>query len=290
VLDRFYYPFLERFPTLPALAATSREEVLKAWEGLGYYRRAGYVHEAAKACVAQGLSTLPATIEALQTLPGIGRNTAHAVACFGYGIAAPVMEANLKRVLARIFALETPTDAEWWDAAHALLDNAHSFDYNQAMMDIGATLCTPKSPTCALCPAASICAGKAEPERYPQKKAKKQVPERYVQLIVACTDEATPRYYLETRDTALLGGLWGFVQLPMAAASVMIDGHTHSISSDANAVVVKHVYSHFKLFGTVREVVVAAASATGNGWHTIEQIHQRPLSGVDRKVVAILAP
>jgi A/G-specific adenine glycosylase len=169
VLERFYFQFLKRFPTLASLAKADRDDVLKAWQGLGYYQRARNLHEAAKRCK----GVLPGEVEALMELPGIGKNTAHAVAAFAFGKKTAVMEANVKRAICRIFALTRPSEAELWEKAVLLLDKCHSFDYNQAMMDIGATICTKRAPKCAQCPASKICKGKDSPEAYPTAIAKK---------------------------------------------------------------------------------------------------------------------
>src|SRR5471030_2980369 len=128
VLERYYFPFLQRFPTLAALTAAPQDDVLNAWQGLGYYNRALNLHKAAKRCGEQ----LPGTAEALMSLPGIGRNTAHAIAAFGYRQPVTVMEANVRRVLSRIFALSCPDEKTLWDKAGALLDKGNPFDYNQA--------------------------------------------------------------------------------------------------------------------------------------------------------------
>ena len=116
ILERFYHPFLKKFPTVAALANAPEQEVLKAWEGMGYYRRAKYLHAAMK--LAQ--THMPNTVEALIALPGIGRNTAHAVAAFAYKQPVPVMEANVKRVIHRIFALKKAKDEELWAKAFEL--------------------------------------------------------------------------------------------------------------------------------------------------------------------------
>ena len=144
VLERFYFPFLKRFPTLQSLADAPQADVMKHWEGLGYYRRAANLHKAAK----QAAPSMPDSVEGLLSLSGIGQNTAHAVAAFAYKLPVPVLEANVKRVVARIFALETPTPNQWWDAAWALLNTDNPFDYNQAMMDLGSAICTPKARAC----------------------------------------------------------------------------------------------------------------------------------------------
>jgi len=174
VLERYYIPFLKKFPTLKALSNAPLDDILKVWEGLGYYNRAKNLHSTAQ-LLTQGQTrgyapTLPSNIEELVKLPGIGKNTAHAVATFAYNKPVPIMEANVKRILCRLHTLKTPTNKELWNIAYDLVDKENPFDYNQAMMDIGATLCTPKNPSCQVCPLCDICQGQDEPTLYPTKK------------------------------------------------------------------------------------------------------------------------
>ena len=146
VLERYYFPFLEQFPTLTHLAEAQEQAVLKAWEGLGYYSRARNLHKAAR----QSAPALPAHYEGLLALPGIGQNTAHAILAFAFRKPVPVMEANVRRILYRFFAQKQATPQQLWELAFTLLDTAHPFEYNQAMMDIGAMVCTARSPP-AMC-------------------------------------------------------------------------------------------------------------------------------------------
>lgn len=271
VLARFYYPFLERFPTVQALAAAPREAVMKAWEGLGYYRRAGFLHEAAK----RAHNGLPQDVEGLRALPGIGRNTAHAIMAFAHHQPVAILEANVKRIVARIFAWEGPTEPQLWAGAETLLNRTAPFDYNQAMMDLGSLICTPKNPDCPACPANEICLGKASPELYPAPRVKKQVPVR--EVVIEVTKDAAGKFYLEARDAALLGGLYGFPQFPM----------THTIDGANPLGEVLQIYSHFRLIG---KVVMRTLNVAKHGapWHTREEINTLPLSGVDHKVLALV--
>ena len=281
VLARFYHPFLAKFPTIEALAAAPREAVMKAWEGLGYYRRAGYLHAAAQQMVADSVRhrrndavRMPDTVEGLRALPGIGQNTAHAILAFAYRRPVAIMEANLKRIVARIFALEMPTEPQRWEGAHQLLNMAEPFDYNQAMMDLGSLVCLPKNPDCPSCPANLICAGKIAPENYPAPRAKKQSPTRTVDMIVR--EDAAGQLYLEPRTTALLGGMYGFPQMPRQKIGGMkILGH------------VTHVYSHFRLEGRVLHEKLAGIMH-GTHWHTRDTLDTLALSAVDHKALALV--
>ncbi len=281
VRTRFYAPFLAQFPTVEALARAPRDAVMKAWEGLGYYRRAGHLHEAAKQVSGAGFQvpllnntdTRKLKPETLMALPGIGRNTAHAILAFGFHQPYAVMEANVKRVISRLFALATPSDAELWMHAEALLNRNAPFDYNQAMMDLGAMVCTVKTPNCAACPAAFFCAGKASPEMYPAKKIAKKIPTRRVVIVVQ--RDSKGRYLLEQRDNALLGGLYGFAQHDAAPKGAKKIG------------VITHVYSHFRLQGEV--VLLRAPVKQSNQWYSLHDIEKLPLSKLDHKVLALLA-
>lgn len=313
VRDRFYFPFLAKFPTIEALASAKRETVMKAWEGLGYYRRAGFLHEAAKQVVhgewwivnSSAKPSAPFTIHHslytnLLSLPGIGKNTAHAILAFAYHQPVAILEANVKRVVARIFALETPSDAELWAGAEMLLNRATPFDYNQAMMDMGSLICTPKHPHCSACPARSMCLGKDSPASFPTPKVKKQVPTRHV--IIHVREDAQGRFFLERRQEKLLGGLYGFMQTTaqqsVAVHCVALHGETlgeRGVSAkrvggkEPPSIIgtVTHIYSHFKLIGTVvHEAIRAKPNSTD--WYTPQQIQALPLSKLDQKVLALV--
>jgi len=287
VRDRFYGQFLKRFPTVEALAAAPREAVMKAWEGLGYYRRAGFLHEAAKQLIVAGGVPPPLRSPSLRgspsathqlyerwsSLPGIGKNTAHAILAFAYHQPVAILEANVKRVVARVFAYETPSDAQLWAGAEALLNRTAPFDYNQAMMDVGSLVCTPKHPDCGACPLNTLCAGQSEPEMYPAAKIKKRVPVR--EVVIRVTRDADGKFYLEQRDAALLGGLYGFPQMPEAVANGDTIGR------------VTHIYSHFRLEGKVQYITLPGKKRGAN-WFTRAQITQLPLSKLDHNVLALV--
>ena len=266
VLERFYFPFLERFPTLADVAVASEEAVLKAWEGLGYYTRARNLHATAKKT--QG--TLPQTSAELEQLPGIGRSTAAAIACFAYGEAVPILDANVRRILYRFFRRRTAKAPELWRMAERLFDPEHPYTYNQAMMDIGATICTPKSPHCARCPLQESCRGQVHPERYPIPRPKTVRPIRRRTLWVYTDGE---RYALHRNTTRLLGGLCGFVQTEDDLRGKMLGK-------------VIHHYSHFTLEAVV--VLTDEHPDTPIELYTLGQIDTLPLSGADRKALAML--
>lgn len=169
VLESYFFPFLARFPTLSALADSSQQEVLHLWQGLGYYSRARNLHACAKLCVKQHSSMLPDSLRALQALPGIGAYTAGAILCFGFGRVASFADSNIARVLQRLVG-KPLTQSQLLALAESLLPQADKvFDYHQALIDLGAMLCT-RSPQCVKCPIASHCASAFKPPLPPKPK------------------------------------------------------------------------------------------------------------------------
>lgn len=277
---RFYAPFLARFPTLQALAKATEQDVLKAWQGLGYYSRARNLHAAAKAA----MSGLPADVDALMRLPGIGRNTAHAVAAFAFRLPVAVMEANVKRVLCRIFAREEPTSAELWELAARLLDPHEPYDYNQAMMDIGATVCTPKRPRCGECPANIICEGQSEPERFPMRKARRAAPVRRKRIVLAMDD--TGALWATPRPSAFLRGMYHFIELDEPAQSFTLEGTEYKLRDAEPLGSITQVYSHFTLDAEVFLLRLPQRGA-GETWHPPERLPSLPWSQAELKMLAL---
>lgn len=273
VLERYYYPFLKKFPTLQALGNAPLDDVLKMWEGLGYYNRAKNLHKTAQ-LLSQELThgsapMLPSRIDDLIKLPGIGKNTAHAVAAFAYKQPVPIMEANVKRILCRLHKLQSPTDKQLWQIAYAMVDKQNPFDYNQAMMDIGATLCTPKNPQCAVCPLQSICQGKNAPTCYPTKK-KRNVPTREQNIMISVYND---KLSLRQRSGRFLHGLWGFeeVEVPLCASEYIGE--------------VTHAYTHFKLVCKV--YVYNELNAEHENYFSTEEIRKLAISKVDEKILKL---
>lgn len=285
VLERYYAPFLKTFPTLAALANADGQAVAKQWEGLGYYNRATNLHKAAK--LSNG--ALPNTVEALHALPGIGRNTAHAVACFAFGQAVPVMEANVRRVLCRVFALTQADEDTLWDKAQQLLDTKNPFDYNQAMMDIGALVCTKRNPRCTDCPLATICQGKSSPESYPTPKAAKPTPVRK-RIIVAMRDK-NGYYYLRQRDSKFLHGLFGFPEYETGTQSILHHNRHYPLQASQVIGQVTQTYSHFTLQAVVHLLPVAQTKEKETALHraTLDDMKTLPLSRADHKIMKLLA-
>ncbi|MEA1880641.1 MAG: A/G-specific adenine glycosylase [Campylobacterota bacterium] len=274
VLERYYFPFLKKFPTLQSLGNAPLDDVLKMWEGLGYYNRAKNLHKTAGILADKGQTlgstpTLPSDIDALVKLPGIGKNTAHAVATFAYKKPVPIMEANVKRILCRLHKLKTPTDKKLWEIAYKLVDTTNPFDYNQAMMDIGSSLCTPKRPHCTLCPLNDICRGKEKPTLYPTKK-KRIVPTREQHIMMHLYNNTLS---LTQRKGKFLHGLWGFeaVEVPLCASEYIGE--------------VTHAYTHFKLVCKV--YVYDELEKEQEHYFTTQDIRKLAISKVDDKILKL---
>jgi A/G-specific adenine glycosylase len=183
---RYYKDWLRRFPSFAALASAKQDNVLHAWQGLGYYARARHLHATAKLVSDRHGGRFPRSIEQAQRLPGIGKYTAHAAATFAYDQAVPIVEANIARVLSRLFDLRLPIDSSrgktcLWQNAAALIPKARPGIYNSALLDLGALVCLPCAPKCAICPVKKFCRAK-NPESLPIKRprpATKRLVERH---------------------------------------------------------------------------------------------------------------
>lgn len=271
VLERFYFQFLEKFPTLQSLAKASLDEVLKAWEGLGYYTRARNLHKTAQLTQTQ----LPKTVEALHALPGIGPSTANAIACFAYGARVPILDGNVKRILYRYYKTKVANDKELWELSHRLFkaNKNYSYEHNQALMDIGSMVCTRTQPKCENCPLHDNCEGKSSPLEYPTKKIKKakEIRERCL-VIYTCKEKVA----LSQNQSNLLKGLWSFVQY-----SDEVDENEYTYKGQ-----IKHEYSHISLRARVysREV----EKKHFENWFDEVEIQKIALSKVDHKALSLL--
>jgi A/G-specific adenine glycosylase len=263
----FYERFLLAFPTLEALGRASQEEVLKAWQGAGYYSR---VRNLQKLAAGLAGSVLPASYEALLKLPGLGPYTAAAVASIAFGEAVAAVDGNVRRVVCRLKAWPRPTVKEVQQQADQLLVKQKPGEWNQAMMELGAMVCTARNPSCTVCPVARWCKGKSEPGKFPTPKARKQKSVELVALVLV----GPGGVHLEPRTGRMLGGLWG---VPMeeepGGLKRLLD--RFGLKQAKPCGVVQHAFTHRKL-----TVQVYRAR-----WAATEQPQERPLSRLDRKVL-----
>jgi A/G-specific adenine glycosylase len=251
----YFDRFMARFPTVESLAAAPVDAVLEHWSGLGYYARARNLHKAAQQIVREHGGEFPDDIDAVQALPGIGRSTAGAVLSLSRGAHHPILDGNVKRVLARYFAIdgwpgEKAVHDALWAKSERLTPAARAGEFNQAMMDLGATLCTRGKPACAICPLAETCVARRQgnPQAYPGKKPKREQPlKSCAMLILQNIDGAV---HLQRRPPqGLWGGLWGFPELADAdAARDWCRENGWRISDDARELPsFRHVFTHFRL-------------------------------------------
>ena len=334
----YFARWLERFPTLRALADAPLDDVLKQWEGLGYYARARNFHKAVQTVVRDYNGELPHTVEELLKLPGIGRYTAGAVASLAFDQDAPVLDGNVKRVLSRLFAIGP--DKAWtqridsatlrdnlaeekneiealWQLSTWLLPKGQAGAFNEALMDLGATICTPRAPDCPHCPVQKHCAAYAQgkPEGYPLKKAARATPHKHFGTAVLVDGQG--QMLMGQRPTnGLLGGLWEFISgelseaaqrdagLPLFGTSLagelaqIVQARTGlSVEvSDADFIgTVQHGFTHFTMTKHVALVRVNETSAplrsddyTQLRWVTAEEAAALALTRSDQKILAMV--
>jgi A/G-specific adenine glycosylase len=303
----YYERFLARFPDVQALAAAPLEDVLKAWEGLGYYARARNLHAAARKIVAQHSGQLPDTFEGLLALPGVGRYTAGAVASIACGRDVPAVDGNVRRVLARVFAIREdvsrPAAQQKLETlAAGLLPVGQAGAFNEALMELGATVCIPRAPRCEACPLRDLCQARAagDPESLPVKRPRKAIP-HYV-VTAAVTIAADGRILVAQRNADdMLGGLWEFPGGRREEGETLQECLVREMREELNIevevgeplTVVKHAYTHFRItLHTFRCRVVAGEprclDCAAFRWATLAELDALPMSAADRKVARAL--
>lgn len=249
----YYIRFLERFPSLKALADSPEDDVLRHWAGLGYYARARNLKKAAAKVMAEFGGELPADLDALVSLPGIGRSTAGAIVSLGSGRRAPILDGNVKRVLSRYAALEgwpgePRNEKELWRLSEALTPGERAADYNQAMMDLGAMVCTRNHPDCPHCPLARGCLAFRHglTGDLPAPRPKREIPIRSCWMLILQDEEG--RIYLEKRPpVGIWGGLWSFPQFE-AREDLDVWRHAREMRGELEALPQRrHTFSHFHL-------------------------------------------
>jgi A/G-specific adenine glycosylase len=247
----YFERFLRRFPDAAALAAAPLDEVLRLWAGLGYYARARNLHHAAREIVASHGGRLPLSLDGLFALPGIGRSTAGAILALAHGMRHPILDGNARRVLARYFAVrEAPQQAtgRLWDLAEACTPTSRVAEYTQAIMDLGATVCTRAQPECARCPLRGDCAALAAGlvEELPARSARKPRPRRSTHMLFVVQGQ---RILLRCRPPqGIWGGLWAPPEFAVAGAAARWAASTiGSKSAPRRLQAVTHSFTHFEL-------------------------------------------
>ena len=302
----YFERWMSRFPNIAKLADASEEDVLRVWEGLGYYSRARNLHRAAKMVVSKHDAQLPADMAALRQLPGIGRYTAGAIASIAFGQPEPALDGNIRRVLARLFNLTIParsTEGEkiLWALLSEHLPADQAGDFNQALMDLGASLCTPRAPACERCPVNSLCQSRAlgvETER-PVVMPKQPIPHYRVTAAILRSDGHV--LIARRRSEGLLGGLWEFPggkqeageDLPTCLRREIMEELGVCIEVGTELGVFRHAYTHFRVTLHAFECYLvngepAALDASEIRWVKLPDLQDYPMGKIDRQIANTL--
>lgn len=303
----YYERFLQRFADVNALAAASIDEVIELWAGLGYYSRARNLHGAACQVVAERGGRFPDDLQGLMALPGIGRSTAGAILSIAFDKKAPILNGNVRRVLIRLYAVDEPPRAAavekiLWQRAGELTSAERPHDYAQAIMDLGAMVCTPRNPDCSVCPLATLCQANrlGLVGELPRRQPRKSVPlVRQVALLL----ERDGEFLVSKRPLqGMLAGLWEFPSREVkdgresaaVAAELLAD---LTLSGQLGELgLVRHAYSHFRLEVAVFQVAVDGKMPAGkvtegqpSVWLPAAELAELALHGAHKKVWALLA-
>jgi A/G-specific adenine glycosylase len=302
-----YRRFLKRFPDLAALASASRDDVLKAWENMGYYARARSLHQTAQILVDQFNGKIPDTWEAIIALPGIGPYTAGAILSIAFGKPVPAVDGNVRRVLSRLYAVREPVDRPETQItihalAAALIPETAPGSFNQALMELGALICTPKSPACTDCPLRLHCGARRDglQEQLPLTKKKPAIPHEYIAAAVIFNRQGQ---VLMVRRPArgLLGSLWKFPGGAVEKRGLPAEELPRAVHEELGIRIrvgtplasVKHAYTHFRITLTAfrcfrRSGQPRALACDAWCWASREDLEKLALSKADRAVASAL--
>jgi A/G-specific adenine glycosylase len=300
----YFEAWILRFPDIESLAQADVQDVLSSWEGLGYYSRARNLHRAARIVVAEMNGELPQTPQELQSLPGIGPYTAGAIASIAFGKDVPAVDGNIRRVLSRLFNISIPArtpegEEILWELAQGNLPGGQAGTYNQAMMDLGAVICTPKTPACQKCPVSADCLAfkLGVQEERPVKLPRKKVPHYTVTAAVIQKDGLV--LLAQRHNQSLLGGLWEFPGGTMEDQDADLAACLRREIKEELGVKIrvgesvgkyKHAYTHFKItlhaflceLNSPEEPQPLASQALE--WVSVDELGKFPMGKVDRLI------
>ena len=250
----YFDRFMDALPSVQALADASEDEVLHLWTGLGYYSRARNLHKAARIVVAEHAGEFPQDVEQLAELPGIGRSTAGAIASLSMSLRAPILDGNVKRVLARYVAQqgypgEPKVARQLWEVAERFTPHHRVNHYTQAMMDLGATLCTRSKPSCLLCPLKAGCRAHllGRETDFPAPKPRKALPQKHTLMPLLANPDGDILLYRRP-STGLWGGLWSLPELDdLSGLDPLMQRHALQLQGRQQLPGLTHTFSHFQL-------------------------------------------
>jgi A/G-specific adenine glycosylase len=305
----YFERWMARFPTLESLAESPQEHILQIWEGLGYYSRARNLHRAAQVVVHEHNGQIPAERKLLEKLPGIGRYTAAAIASMAFGRDEAALDGNIRRVLARLFDLRLPArslegERQLWALAEAHLPPGRAGDYNQALMDLGATICTPRQPDCEVCPLSDLCQARTlgvQAER-PVPVPRRTQPHYTVAAAIIQRDDKV--LIAQRPANGLLGGMWEFPGGKLEPGEDLVTALRREIREELDASVTgechfgeyRHAYTHFKVTLHAFRCRLASESneprpveADGLAWELPAALAEYPMGKIDRQIALQLA-
>jgi A/G-specific adenine glycosylase len=302
----YYQRWMARFPTLSALAQASQQEVLSAWEGLGYYSRARNLHRTAQIVLSELEGHFPQDVKNLRRLPGIGRYTAGAIASIAFGKDEPALDGNIRRVLARVFDVRQParsreSEDRLWQLASSHLPAGRSGEYNQALMDLGSLICTPQKPDCQACPLGHICEANSLgiQSARPVKAGKKPVPHHIVSSAII--HRAGQVLIAQRPQSGLLGGMWEFPGGKIEPGEDLVTGLKREICEELGVEievgtaygVYQHAYTHFRVtlhafLCTLNRSQPQNLFHTELAWTDLPSLVDYPMGKIDRQISTAL--
>lgn len=297
----YYSRFVARYPDVLTLARAGAQDVLKAWEKMGYYARARNLHAAARHLAETAGGRVPGDYDAFRALPGVGDYIAAAVMSIAFGAPYPVVDGNVRRVAARLGAIDSPIggpDRVFREEAARLFDARHPGDYNQAVMELGAVVCRPRTPRCDVCPVSGACEAfrTARQAEFPVRRARKPLP--HYRVAVGVIERGGRVLITRRKDSGLLGGLWEFPGGKIQDGETAEAACRREIAEEVNLTVdvgehlarVDHAYTHFKIALDVyacryRAGEVALRGATDFRWVLVDEIDDYPFPGANHKFI-----
>lgn len=297
----YWKRWMQRFPDIATLAAARQREVLNAWEGLGYYSRARNLHATAQRLVADFNGQLPRDVDTLRSLPGIGPYTAGAIASVAFGLDETIVDGNIIRVLSRVFNVEdvvgtSAATQRFWTLARQHLPSGRAADYNQALMDLGASLCSPRNPDCGACPLQEHCEAYALgiQEQRPVRAAKAELPIRYFASAIVRHGDAV--LLLQRPERGLLAGLWEFPTVQVSSSRAgksalhrYLDGMGFNADLGGIRQRLEHTYSHFQAHLRTYAAPLGGRrndphTKRPHAWVAIGDLSDYPMGKLDRQI------